>query len=142
MSKYLSIYKDSPTSGGTDGTQVSEGGTFTSPITANLDASKAESTIVKLAARCASGYKTTTGGVTIKISGSHTDRYQLCYSSSYTGSDTPATSLFGDSCTLPQTADTNVVFWVMISSTTDETPQNDTDDSLSVSAQIIAADES
>ena len=142
MSKYISIYKDSPTSGGTDGTAVSEGGTFTAPITVNLDASKAESTIVKLAARCTSGYKTTTDGATIKITGKHTDRYQLCYSSSYTGADTPPTSLFSDSATLPQVADTNVIFWAFITSTNDEAPQNDTDDNFVLTAQIIAADAS
>lgn len=142
MSKYISVYKDAPTAGGTDGTVVSEGGVFTAPISVNLDASKAESTIVKLAARCTSGYKTTTAGATITINGTHADRYQLCYSSSYVGSDKPPTSLFTDSCTLPQVADTNVIFWALITSTKDETPQNDKDDNFVLSAQIIAADES
>lgn len=54
---YLNVYMNNPTADGTDGTQVSTDGANTSPISATLDASKAESSVIKCALRCESGLK-------------------------------------------------------------------------------------
>lgn len=63
--EYFHIYMNSPTAGGTDGTAVSEDHAFTAPISAVLNATNAESKIIKLAVRCESGYETV-GNVTLK----------------------------------------------------------------------------
>jgi len=56
---YIHLYKNNPTVGGTDGSQVSEG-TGLNPITTNLlnSANNEESSAIKLALRCDAGYKT------------------------------------------------------------------------------------
>lgn len=56
--EYFHLYMNNPTAGGTDGTQVSEDHAFTAPVSAVLNATNNESKIIKLAARCASGYET------------------------------------------------------------------------------------
>jgi hypothetical protein len=59
MNPYINVYKDNPTANGTDGTPISYGGDFTSPISVELDATINESKIYKLGVRCTDGFKTT-----------------------------------------------------------------------------------
>lgn len=54
MSRLCSIYAGNPTAGGTDGTEVSDSGTLTSPVSATVE--RGESATVTCACRCATGY--------------------------------------------------------------------------------------
>lgn len=125
MATYLKLYKGSPTAGGTDGTEISEGGTFTNPIDATLvvdDTTGASSTIV-CAARCVSGYQTD-GSTVLKFQelsgGSYTD---------YSGTDYEISldnSTWGNSLTIPSTIGaTNTLFYVRLSAAANSTPIND-----------------
>lgn len=64
MSTYLKLYAGNPTSGGTDGTEISQDHALTSMVNATLDKSSSESKAVKCALRCTSGYQTV-GDVTV-----------------------------------------------------------------------------
>lgn len=74
--EYINIYKNNPTTGLTDGTAVSTGGTFTSPISFRLDASQDEEQTVKLGIRTESGY--IANDVTISDQNDTNDRLKLC----------------------------------------------------------------
>lgn len=64
MSTYLKLYTNNPTSGGTNGTEISQDHVLTSMVSATLDKSSSESKAVKCALRCTSGYQTV-GDVTV-----------------------------------------------------------------------------
>lgn len=64
MGKYHHIYMNNPTAGAADGTQVSEDRAQTSPLSVVLNASSAETKVIKCAIRCIDGYKTA-GNTTI-----------------------------------------------------------------------------
>lgn len=137
---YLNVYMNNPTAGGTDGTLVSTDGAQTSPISATLDASKAESAVIKLALRCGAGYVTDTNGASITFEGSTASKWLVAYSASNTGDTAPSESAFASTATIPvQIKQKNVIFWVKATSTTDENPANDTSVKLKVSAKIVAA---
>lgn len=126
---YINVYKGNPTAGGTDGTAVSTGGTYTEPITVALNASEAETKKVRLAIRCETGY-TTVGDTTISDSGDTNDRWKLCLTENGT---------YTDSITITSAIDTtNTIFWAQASSATTENPGTDRSVSLAVSATITA----
>lgn len=77
MDNFIDIYQGNPTAGAQDGTKVSSGGTFTSPISFNLDAEQNETAIIKLAVRTAAGYKTK-GTTTIADRDDVDDHLKLC----------------------------------------------------------------
>lgn len=92
MSSYLKLYKGSPTAGGTDGTEVSQDRTLTSPVSATLDKTIAETKTVKLALRCDSGYQTTGDSVVIarywdgtawQTTGGNIDKWKFAVDNSY-----------------------------------------------------------
>ena len=141
-SKYIYLYVGNPTSGGTDGTKVTQDDDYTSAVTATLDASKNESAQIKLAARCDAGYTTTSDGATVTLTGDTAAKWKLCYSKDFVGNDAPTSDLFGDTCTLPQVGTTNVIFWALASASDDEVPHNDKSVHIVLTAQIIAADAS
>lgn len=87
----IGIYKDNPTKGATDGTEVSTAGTFTSPITFRLNAEQNEIQTVKLAVRTAEGYKTS-GTVTIADRDDVDDHLQLCWTQNGTFTDSISTN--------------------------------------------------
>ena len=126
---YINVYKNNPTVGGTDGTAVSTGGTYTDPITVSLNASSSESKKIKLAIRCESGYETT-GNTVISDSGDTNDRWKLCLTENGT---------YTDSITISSVIDaTNTIFWAQASSASTETPSTDRSVSLQVTATITA----
>ena len=133
--KYINIYAGNPTSGGTDGTQVSTDGANTSPITVTLDASKSESAKVKCAIRCEAGYKVV-GDVTIAPAGTSAVKWSVAYDSTATAATAPADSKFGASATIPGVEATNVIFWVKATSSTDEDPSNDTTVKIQATGKI------
>ena len=133
--KYINIYAGNPTSGGTDGTQVSTDGANTSPITVTLDASKSESAKVKCAIRCEAGYKVV-GDVTIAPAGTSAVKWSVAYDSTATADTAPADSKFSTSATVPGVEAANVVFWVKAASSADEDPSNDTTVKIQATGKI------
>lgn len=133
--KYINIYAGNPTSGGTDGTQVSTDGANTSPITATLDASKAESAKIKCAIRCETGYNVV-GDVLIAPTGTNAAKWSVAYDSTATADTAPDDSKFGASVTIPSVAVANVIFWVKAMSSTDEDPANDTTVKIQATGKI------
>ena len=127
MANYLKLYINNPTAGGTDGTEVSEGGLFTNPITATLvtDDTTGASSIITCAARCVSGYQTE-GNVELKFQelsgGSYTD---------YSGTDYEISAdqtTWGNSLTLSSTiGTTNTLFYVRLSRAAASAPVNKKD---------------
>ena len=72
---YIHVYT-TPTAGGTDGTQVSEG-TGLQPISVTLNATNnEESTPIKLALRCDSDFQTN-GNITISVVGTTLTKWAL-----------------------------------------------------------------
>lgn len=87
----IGIYKDNPTEGATDGTEVSTAGTFTAPITFRLDAEQNEVSTIKLAVRTAAGYKTS-GTVVIADRDDADDHLKLCWTQNGTFTDSISTN--------------------------------------------------
>lgn len=59
ITNHIHVYQGSVTANGVDGTQVSENGSYSSPVNVELVGTLAESKIVTLAVRTDEGYKTT-----------------------------------------------------------------------------------
>lgn len=136
---YIHIYINNPTSAGSDGTQVSEDGTQTSPLSVTLDASKGESKIVKCAIRCTTGYKTS-GSTVLTFTGTTKAKWSICPDASYADATAAAAGTYSDTLTITDSiADKNVVFWVKAISSTDESPAKDTSVTLMTTATIVAA---
>lgn len=124
---YVNIYKNNPTAGGTDGTAVSTGGTFTSPISFTLDASQNENQTVKLSIRTENGY--VVNNATISDQGDTNDRMKLCKTENGT---------FTDSISFTQVTSTNQIFYARASSSDTENPQTDRSISFKVSGELAA----
>ena len=122
--QWVNIYKNNPTEGGTDGTAVSTGGTFTAPITFVLDASVNEEQAQKMAIRTETGY--IARDVTLSDSNDTHDRLKLCKTENGT---------YADSITFDEITDTNTIFYVKASSDSSENPQTD----RSVGVQFLGA---
>lgn len=126
----INIYQGAVTAGGTNGTQVSTSGSYSTPIVFELDASQNESKVVALAIRTDSGY-TTTGTVTIADYGDTNDRLKLSWTQNGT---------FTDSITTTNAiTDVNTLFYCKASSDSSESPTSDRSASLHVTAKIIVA---
>ena len=124
---YVNIYKNNPTADGTDGTAVSTGGTFTSPISFTLDASQNENQTVQLAIRTESGY--VVNNATITDVGDTNDRMKLCKTENGT---------FTDSISFTQVTSTNQIFYARASSSETENPQTDRSISFKVTGELAA----
>ena len=132
---YLHIYKDSPTSGGTDGTLVSEGD-GSSPITIGpLNAtSNEESAAVKLALRCDAGYNTG-ADVVITPSGTTAAKWNLAPDNA----GAPGTYVgYGAALTVTSVIGVvNTLFWIKGKAVSGENPANDTSVDLAVTCTTI-----
>ena len=126
---FINVYKNNPTAGAKDGTAVSTGGEFTSPISFILDASQNESQTLTLAIRTESGYSTA-GTTTIQDVNDTNDRLKLSWTENGTYTDSISTS---DPIT-----DTNTLFYARASSDDSENPQTDRTASFKVSCMIAA----
>ena len=73
---YINLYKDNPTSGGTDGTLVSLGDDLSSLISSTVNATEDETKKIKIALRCENGYRTT-GPVTVWVDGDNADKWKI-----------------------------------------------------------------
>ena len=124
MANKLHIYMNNPTSRMKDGTEASTD-TETSPIAVLLDAAKEEEKAVKCAVRCDSGYKAE-GAVTIKFVGANAAKWKAAQDNNYTADTVLASADWKDTITLQSVGEGNVIFWVKATSTSDESPKNDT----------------
>lgn len=133
---YIHMYMGSPTAGGTNGTQVSEG-TGTTPITTgNLNAStNEEGAAIKLALRCDTGYNTY-GNTTVTPTGTSASKWALANDNSGSAGTFGA---YGAALTISSIINTtNTIFWAKAKATSDETPSNDTTVDLVVNTTIQA----
>ena len=124
MANKLHIYMNNPTSRMKDGTEASTD-TETSPIAVLLDAAKEEEKAVKCAVRCDSGYKVE-GVVTIKFVGANAAKWKAATDNNYTADTVLASADWKDTISLQSVGEGNVIFWVKATSTSDESPKNDT----------------
>lgn len=129
---HFHVYKDNPTNGGTNGTQVSEG-TGLSPISVTLNATQnEESSPITLAIRCESGY-TTTGSTVISLTGTTANKWAL-------STDSTTWQEYGASLTIASAIGaTNKLFYIKAKATSDEiNPANDTSVDLHIEATVAA----
>lgn len=139
MSTYISIYTGNPTKDMNDGTVVSENGSFTSPLTVTLNATKEEVKYIKCAVRCMSGYATV-GDTVLSFEGASNDRWQLAIDNDY-DEESLETVSFSPSIIIHEEIDNhNKLFWVKVCSEKTESPRNDTDTALRLDTTIKAVD--
>ena len=124
----VTLYKNNPSAGLTDGISVSAAGDFSSPIQFTLDAAQNESATVKLAIRTESGYRVN-GNTTITDINDTNDRLKLSLTENGTWSDT---------LVLGGVSDVNTIFYIKASSASNELPTLDRSASLKVTAIIEA----
>lgn len=134
------LYDGTPTAGGTNGTQVSEGGAQSNPVDVTITVTPqagAESSNVKLAIRCDTGYRTVSGqNTTITPTGTNADQWALAPDNA----GSPGTwGAYGSALTISsQITATNTIFWAKAKAAATATPYNDTGVSLSVQATTEA----
>ena len=126
---YYHIYKNNPTAGGTDGTQVSES-TGLNPISVTLNATNNEESIpIKLAIRCETGHQTV-GDCVISITGTTSLKWALSL-------DNVTWNTYGSSLTISSTINnTNIIFYSKAKASSDEIPNNDNSVDFQISATI------
>ena len=129
---YINVYKNNPTAGGSDGTAISEGGTFTAPLSFTLDASLSESQAQKCAIRTENGY-TTVGTTTISAANDTDGRLKF---SDQAGDSVGSAEL---AISNPIT-DTNTIFYVIGNSDDSENPQTDRNAAIRVSCMIASVE--
>lgn len=136
MANLIHMYKGSVTSGSTDGTQISEGDE-SNPLTIGpLNATNnEESSPVKVALRCDSGYATS-GNTVITPQGTTATKWALAPDNAGAAGTFGA---YGAALTISDVINsTNKIFWVKAKSTNDETPVNDVSVDLNVQTVIVA----
>lgn len=126
---WINIYRNNPTAGAQDGTAISTGDTFTSPLTFALDASQNESKVQKCAIRTETGY-VTYGSTSISDLNDADDRFKLCKTEDGEFTDVIT---FDDPIT-----DVNTIFYVQGGSSSSENPQTDRSVKLRVFGHIAA----
>lgn len=125
--QWLNLYKNNPTSGGTDGTAVSTGDN-TAPVTFTLDASINDVQSDTVALRCEQGYCTATD-TTVSIMSDTANHWAL----SLDGTNWSDTIIIGSTIS---TVNSN--FYVRANASSSETPQNDTGVKIRVQTKISA----
>lgn len=139
MARHLHFYMNNPTSGEIDGTEISSGDD-TLPLSVTLDASQSEAKALKVAVRCDSGYLID-GDTSIYFEGTNTSKWKVSADDDYSDAGTALTyGVWEDTLTLANVAATNVVFWVKVTSTSGEDPQNDRSVDLIAEGLVIAAE--
>lgn len=140
MSKYISIYGNNPTAGKTDGTAISEGGSYTNPLSVTLDATKNEAAYIKCAVRCVTGYSTV-GDTVIAFDGSSKEKWSVAEDHNFTA-ETAKGAIYRESLTISDSIDsTNTIFWVKVEASEDEEPSNDKNTQIMMSTKIQAVEE-
>ena len=150
MANYLKVYTGSVTSGAKDGTEISSEHTMTKPLTTTLDSSKAEAKCIKCAIRCDTGFETsgttTLGfmywnGSAYVATGGAIDKFQIAQDDGYTNDNVAGNASWSSSIDIAnKIGDTNVLFWIKISSTQGETPAKDDTIALTVKGTVVASE--
>jgi hypothetical protein len=129
---YIHLYKNNPTAGATDGSQVSEG-TGNNPITTSaLNATtNEESSPITLAIRCEAGYKTS-GNTTVAPTGTTADKWALAGSDGVFGA-------YGSGITIAtEITAVNTIFYAKAKTVSGEPPANDTGVTLQIAGTVLA----
>ena len=127
------------TNSGGDGTEISSGDD-TLPLSVTLDANKAETKAVKCAVRCDTGFSVE-GDTTIYFEGTNAAKWQVGTDEGYSDATTALTmAQWGTTLILGGVAATNSVFWVKVSSTVGEDPQNDRTVDLIAEGLVVATE--
>ena len=139
MAKHLHLYMNNPTAGNTDGTEISSGDD-TLPLNVTLDANKAETKAVKCAVRCDTGYEVE-GDTSIYFEGTNAEKWQVGTDEGYADATTALNmAQWGTTLILGGVAATNSIFWVKVSSTVGENPQNDRTVNLIAEGLVVATE--
>jgi len=150
MSDFIKLYGGTVTSGGTDGTAISENMLQTSPLKTSLNAKNAEAKAVKVALRCEDGFQTS-GDVSVSAwrydgtkyvnTGGNIDKFRFAKDNNYADAATAlANATWVTELTIDDVIDdTNYIFWVKIMSETTQTPQKDTSVSVHITGVVEAA---
>lgn len=139
MARHLHLYMNNPTAGEVDGTEISSGDD-TLPLSVTLDASQSEAKAMKVATRCDSGYLID-GDTEIYFEGTNASKWKVAADDNYSDAATALTyGVWENTLTLSNVEDTNVVFWVKVTSTSGEDPQNDRTVDLIAEGLVIAAE--
>jgi len=139
MAKHLHWYMNNPTAGGIDGTEISSGDE-TLPLTAILDASKAEEKAIKVAVRCDSGYLVD-GDTEIYFEGTNAAKWQVAADNNYADAeDALDMAAWGNTLTIAGVSAVNSVLWVKATSSTSEDPQNDRTVDIVAEGLVVAAE--
>lgn len=150
MANYLKIYTGSVTSGAKNGVEVSSEHTMTSPLSAVLDSSKSESKCIKCAIRCETGFQTS-GATTLSFmywngtgyeaTGGAVGKFKIAKDDNYTEENVDSSASWGTTLSITDViGDTNVLFWVKISSTQGEAPAKDDTVALTAKGIIVAVE--
>src|SRR5574344_678996 len=134
---FVHVYQGAITVKEKDGTLVSED--QSAPIKITLDASKKETSAIKLAIRTDTGYETY-GSVLIKPYGGTYNRFKIARDDNY---NSPANALndayWQDSLVITDTIkDENYIFWISATTEKDEVPQKDISTSIEYSGTVHA----
>ena len=129
----IGIYFGTVTAGGTDGTRASEG-TGATPITIGpLDtATNEESSAVKLAIRCDSGYAAA-AGATITPTGTTATKWALAPDDAGSAGTFGA---YGAALSVGAVSDANTLVWAKAKAASAESPSNDVSVDLVIAATI------
>ncbi|WP_378955373.1 hypothetical protein [Pelosinus sp. sgz500959] len=129
---YLHVYKNNPTEGGVDGSQVSEG-TELNPITTSAlnGTNNEESASIKLALRCDTGYNTS-GNTTVAPMGASASKWTLSIDGTTWGA-------YGAALTISTVIGViNTVFYCKAKAVSGESPANDVSVDLQISGNVVA----
>lgn len=131
---YIFLYKDSPTAGGTDGTQISQGTGLVPIVVGPVNATNNEvSAPQKLAVRCIPDYYTS-GDVIIQPKGATGAKWALAPDDSGAAGEFGE---FGASLTIAtEIDDTNTIFWAKAKAIEGETADNYTDVKFDITATM------
>lgn len=133
---YIHLYMGNPTAGGTDGTQVSEGTELNPIVVGPLNGTTGEeSSPIKLALRCESGFKTY-GDTTVQPVGSSASKWALAPDNN--GSPGTWTSYGGTLTISTEIGATNHIIWAKAKADAGESPANDISVDLQINATIVA----
>ena len=135
---HIHLFMNNPTSGGTDGTEISSNDN-TLPLTVILDASEAEEKAVKVAVRCDTGFEVE-GNTSIYFEGTNAAKWHVAEDNSFTSDTALTLALWESTLTIANVANTNIVFWVKATSATTENPQNDRTVKLVAEGLVVATE--
>lgn len=135
--EYINIYKDTVTKGKTDGTLVSQNDLQTDPVSVSLDATKSEVKYLKCAIRTQPGYKS--NRTAISFIGLTREKWQIAKDEDFKNETEAKTKgLFKNSLVITDTiTSTNTIFWLKISSSSDEKPRKDISVSIRLDTYIV-----